>query len=358
MSIPMKLNKEVRVHNQIMEVLNKTTLKAITWEVMFFLFAKITKSHKDDTAYTLDLKQFQKMTGKSANLAEYKIAVRELRKITFDIQAEGYDLIDGVICNAKFLHGLGSMQVRITPEMKPFLLELTQDYTAPQLFSMLRMKSMHAKKLYMWCYGHRPTKGLTRSMVEGMTIREFKVETGYINEHGVEQYKQFNDFKKRVLDVAKAEINALSNIKVAYYPKKWGREFYYIDWHIENKNNSEMIALEEFAEPIVELPELSYEQRMTEIGLLSILMDELKLSEWQAKQICRQTRPEYLYLNDVIDAVRNGFKIAIEKGKPVPEDKKGGYTARAILGKYGIDLSKKPDYPKADAGLNQDDNNL
>ena len=39
------------------------------------------------------------------------------------------------------------------------------------------------------------------------------------------------------LDVAKDQINAFSDLRVQYKLRKLGREYFYIDWDIENKDN-------------------------------------------------------------------------------------------------------------------------
>lgn len=327
------LRKQVRIHEALSDVLSKINLKELSFEVMFFLFAKISKSHKDETVYNLDANEFQRLIGKAPNLSEYKQAVKDLRKITFEIETDDFILIDGIISNAKFIKGKGAMEVKISSDMKPFLLDLVSNYTAPQLYSMLRLNSKHAKRLYLYFNAMRPKKGLIRTVIEEQTITEFKKKTGFINpDTGEEIYKDWNHFNERVLKVAKQEINAVSNIKIAYYPRKWGREVYWIEWHIENKSNEELIQLEEFKEKTAVLDDKSFDQKLQHIGDLGTLTTVYGLTEHQAQTILARVDRNHLF------GVVLGSIDKVRKEKPIP--KIGGYTVTAIKNAYNIDLTK------------------
>ena len=330
------LSKNVRIHEALAEVFNKIQLKELSYEVMFFLFAKLSKSHEDETEYVLDMKQFQTLTGRQANLQEYKNAVRELRGLTLEIETDEYELIDGVLSSAKFMKGAGSMRVKISSDMKPYLLNLVNNYTAPQLFSMLRLNSKHAKKLYLYFYPKRPKKGLIRTVLEETSITQFKVDTGYIDSEGKEFYKQWIHFKTRVLEVAKDEINAVSDIKVAYYPRKLGRGYYFIEWHIENKNNEEMIQLEEFDQN--KAIEANFDEKMKELDLTARL-NLCGLSSWQINKLLKKVDHEHL---------KNTFLSKTIKGETlekyvqaIQETKRGKYTVKAVIDQYDIDLNTK-----------------
>lgn len=331
------LRKKIRIHEALSEVLSEVQLKELDYETLFFLFAKISKSHKDETVYNLNINELQQLTGEKPNLERYKNSIKRLRKITFEIETDEYVLIDGVLSSAKFIKGKGQMQVKISSDMKPFLLQLTQGYTEHQLYSIMRLRSKHAKKLYLFFCNHRPKNGVLRTVLEMQTIEDFKTQTGYINpETGEELYKNWHDFNKRVLKVAKEEINALSNIKIAYNTKKYGREVYWIEWHIENKNNQELIQLEQFNTNQLVSDDKSFQENMQEINDFAKLTTVYGLDERQAKIALKRISKELL--NEILAIIDDQVKKKKDKGEIIRS--MGAYSVKVFFDK-GLDFNKK-----------------
>lgn len=325
------LQKQVRVHEQLSEVLRQADLKEIELELAFFQLAKISKSHKDDTVYNLNMKELENLTGNSYNLRDYVRAARKLRNITFVINRKNDILVDGFFSQVKFLKGKGIVQATVTPEMKPYLLDLTQSYTKHQLFSMLRIKSKHAKKMYMFLCYYRPQKGYVRQRIEGKRIEELKKDLGYINsETGEEAYKKFGDFNRRVLKVAKKEINELTDIKFSYTPVKYGREVIALNIDIENKSNEELISnkLEDFTQ--ITDKNKSLEENLKELSDFEKLTTIYELTEHQAKEVMRKLDRKMLFdtLQRVDEAKKNN---KIKKSV-------GGFSVQTIKNQFGNDI--------------------
>jgi plasmid replication initiation protein len=324
------LRKKVRIHESLTETLSQISLKELEYETMFFLFAKISKSHRDETNYNLSLNEFQELTKRKHNLEEYKSTIKKLRSITFEIESEEEILIDGILSSARYIKNKGVMQVKISAEMKPFLLELTQNYNEHQLYSILRLTSKHAKKLYLYLNSHRPTCGKYRSIIEMQTIEDFKIRLGYKNQQtGEELYKKWNHFNERVLKVAKEEINAVSNIKVAYNTKKFGREVYWIEWIIENKSNKEIINLEQFNSNSITSSNKDLKEQLKDISDFEKLTKVYGLNEEQAKKALRMIERERLF------AVISG--IDKQKEKQIINNL-GGYTVATLNKEFELNL--------------------
>jgi plasmid replication initiation protein len=330
------LRKNVRIHEALSEVLSELNLKELDYETMFFLFAKISKSHKDEMVYNLDIKELEQLTGEQTNLFRYIDSVKRLRKITIEIETDEYVLIDGILSSAKFIKGKSTMQVKISSDMKPFLLDLVKNYTEHQLYSIMRLKSKHAKKLYLFFNNLRPKSGCIRTVLDMQTIEEFKIKTGYKDpETGEETYKTWHDFNKRVLEVAKEEINALSNIKIAYNTKKFGREVYWIEWHIENKDNRELIQLEQFNTHQITSSDKDFKENLQEISDFAKLTKVYGLNEKQAEIALKRISRELL--NEILTIIDNQVKKKKDKGETITN--MGGYSVKVFFDK-GVDFAK------------------
>jgi hypothetical protein len=98
-------------------------------------------------------------------------------------------------------------------------MDLKSGFTSMQLRSLLTCNSKHAKRLYMLSCRWRG-----RGEVPKMTIDELKVMLGIKGS----KYKQFSDFKKGVLDIAKKQINENTDIMFDYRLQKLGKSYNWI----------------------------------------------------------------------------------------------------------------------------------
>jgi hypothetical protein len=116
------------------------------------------------------------------------------------------------ISSASYVDGAGTVQLRFTPEMVPYISQLERKFTAYRLEKIGRLTSVYAVRLY-------------ELLVQYLNIgrREFKLSN--LREIlGLEQeYKSINDFKKRIIDVAVAQINEFTDLTVSYEQRKTGR---------------------------------------------------------------------------------------------------------------------------------------
>jgi hypothetical protein len=317
------LRKKVRIHEALAEALSAMNLRELDFETLFFLLAKISKSHTDETTYELNMKEFEALTGKQNNIANYTASYKRLRATTLEIATDKSILIDGIVSSAELIRGYGLVQVKISSKMKPYLLNLTQGYTEHQLYSIIRLKSKHSKRFYLYLSQHRPVKGAYRAELDYESIDDLKTRLGY-----GDGYETNGNFINKVLKVVKSEINELSNIRVSYSLKKRGRGYHWISWQIENKDNSEMIRLDPFSQkaigggdPLAAASELAFIERLkTHFGL----------SDHQAEKVARMlARPALLNSLAKVEEARKAGKI---------KSNIGGYTRSILLNDFGSDL--------------------
>lgn len=314
------LRKKIRVHEALSEALSAMPLKELDYETLFFLLAKLSKKHTDETTYDLNMSEFEALTGSKQQITHYTACFKRLRAITLEIETDKSILIDGVIHSAELMKGLGTVQVKLSPKMKPYLLSLTENYTEHQLFSIIRLRSKHSKKLYLHFCNFRPRNGVLRTVIDYQTIEEFRLKLGY------ENYELNGNFINRVLKVAKDEINEVSNLRVSYKLKKRGHEYYWIEWIIENKGNEELIKLDPFS-PMLAIEEKGFDG----VALVIRLKEEYGLSDHQADKVARMIDKDKLEesLAKVDEAKKNK---AIKKTL-------GGYTRSVLIADFGTDLN-------------------
>lgn len=95
------LRKKVRIHEELAEALSTMSIREIDFETLFFLLAKISKSHTDETVYNLSKVDFEALTGSEQNTTYYTNSFKRLRSITLEIETDKSILIDGLVSSAE-----------------------------------------------------------------------------------------------------------------------------------------------------------------------------------------------------------------------------------------------------------------
>lgn len=113
--------------------------------------------------------------------------------------------------------GEGTLTLRLSDEIKPYVLELDKWFTQYQLKNILEFNSYYAIRLYeiLQC-----EEGIYRHEKED---HEFEVDELRQFFDCEKKYSAFKDFRKNVIEVAIREINEKSDIWVQATYKKWGR---------------------------------------------------------------------------------------------------------------------------------------
>jgi plasmid replication initiation protein len=131
--------------------------------------------------------------------------------ITVHLSDSPDPLITRWVDAVRYIEREGRIELRFTPEMIPFLTQISRDFTKYKLVHVLKFKSLYSYRLYEW---------LCRW---GNTEHTFTVEWLREKFQLFDKYPKMADFKKDVIDVAVKEISATSDIKVTYEQIKKGR---------------------------------------------------------------------------------------------------------------------------------------
>ncbi len=119
----------------------------------------------------------------------------------------------------------GIIKIELNKYLKPYLLELKKNFTNFSLIYVLAMKSKYSIRLYEILKSYQYKKVIQFNIIELKKML------------GIEQskYKQYGEFKKRVLEKACSEINLITDINADYEVFKTGREYTHITFEISIK---------------------------------------------------------------------------------------------------------------------------
>jgi len=135
---------------------------------------------------------------------------------------------------SKYWHGKGLVQLTFNDQLKPYLLEIKDRFTKINLGDIVGLKSIHAIRIYELL-----------KQYESIGVREISLVD--LRGHcGIEenQYKRFNDLKRKILEISKREINEKTDIFISYEEEKTVRKITSIKFSIKSNPRSKLTEFE------------------------------------------------------------------------------------------------------------------
>ena len=127
----------------------------------------------------------------------------------------------------------GTIQIKISDELKPFLVELRGNFTRYPLSDIIRFKSTYAIRIYEIINSYLNENNLPHADVAieiSISVEELRKNTDT-----VKKFERTYDFKRKVVDVAIKEINKKSKYHVIATPYKRGNAVKGFDFLIESQ---------------------------------------------------------------------------------------------------------------------------
>ena len=187
--------------------------------LIMFLTSLVRKDDKDFQIYRIpisEIKVFFKVTGKDFYARLRKIA-KNLRSRPLSIEKPNGGWIElGWIYKAeyrpKWENGLehACLDLRFDPDLKPYLLDLNERFFSYLLSNITDLKSVYSIRLYEIFMSYRRI-WKTIFELEDLKMR-LQIEGKYKNRYG--------DFKRKVLEVAKKELEEKTDIYFLYSEKR------------------------------------------------------------------------------------------------------------------------------------------
>lgn len=144
--------------------------------------------------------------------------------------------------------------------MKPFLLQLKQNFTSYELLWTLHFKSKYTIRLY--------------ELVKSIHFHDLAdYQRRYSVDElkrllGGERYKEYRDFKRRVLVPSVKEINQYSDKDVAFDEVRRGRKVIEVEFRVSSKDSLETARIRSDIEKELGFDQLTLWDRLEDKGLV------------------------------------------------------------------------------------------
>lgn len=208
-------------------------------KIVLYLISQITPYDEDFKLYEFSIPEFCRVCGidfdNGKNYHDLKAAVKEIadKSIWIEIEEDEETLlrwIEKPYINKRS----GVIKIRLDEDMKPFLLQLKQNFTSYEIIWTLHFKSKYSIRLY------ELIKSIHYHELEKYT-RRFKTDE-LKRLLGAEDYKQYRDFKRRFIKAIE-EINTFSDKNVIFEEITQGRKVVAIDITVSSKDSLEALKI-------------------------------------------------------------------------------------------------------------------
>ncbi|MEZ4949692.1 MAG: replication initiation protein [Saprospiraceae bacterium] len=243
----------------------KYEMTALQKKILLMLISKIQPDDIDFKPYRIRARDFLEAAElKSTQIyGKLKIATEGMLSKVFHIKKPTGMLQITILSSAEYFEGRGVMELCFDPKLKPYLLQLREQFTIVPLKQVLGLRSVYAIRIYEMLQQFKNT-GFFISKVDDLKYK--------LNLEG--KYKSYNLFKKNVILQAQKELST-TDMAFSFEEIKEGRKIERIKFKLVPPKDME----------------LSREQ----IQMQAKLINDLGLTEAQSKKIVAKVSPKEIH---------------------------------------------------------------
>lgn len=199
-------------------------LSVLQQKILIYLISKIMPGASEIDNIVFSISEFCRCVGidykNGANYIYIRDVLHELSDINIKVKENGVYKNKRIIDTYELPEGVGIGTVNLHHTMKPYLLNLKNNFTKYQLFYILDFKSKYSIRLY-------------ELFKSNEYKRNFKIDIDLLQKSLGCNYSKTADFNRFVLKAAIKEINKKTEINVSYEFIKVGRAYKGITFNIK-----------------------------------------------------------------------------------------------------------------------------
>lgn len=223
-------------HNAITS--GRYDFSACQLDILFMVLASLKEN---ELSYKIHTSDIELITGRKWNISQLTESTESLLTRMFEIETSDRFRQFVLFQYFDYLKGTRTIELKLSEVALPYFFDLKSNFTHFQLKSVLDCSSKFAKRLYMLACQWRTVGRFPKPI----PILELKKMLGMVDKKGNEQYGQIVQFKEKVLDIAKKQINEHTDIHFDYELYKKGRAFEFIQIFVNSsKNKPEQLEID------------------------------------------------------------------------------------------------------------------
>jgi len=209
-------------------------------KIMSYIISKVSPNDDEFKLYEFTIPEFCKVCGidehNGTTYADIKDAIKSICDKSIWVQtANGKETLLRWIEKPYIDAGSGNIQIRLDDDMRPYLLQIQNNFTSYELVWVLHFKSKYGIRLYEFIRSiqYKDLKPITWEL----TLDELRSRLG------AEKYTVWQDLKRRALMPAIDDINNYSDRNISYEVLKTGKRILGIQLIISTKKPIERLQI-------------------------------------------------------------------------------------------------------------------
>jgi len=305
----MKEDAIVIRHNKLLEARYRLTIQEM--RLVLWLISEIQQGDEDFKPYRLRIEDLANFVGFSLEGGK---TYREIAEVTGRLRTRALDIEDmdtgeliqaTWLASARYYWKQGYVDLKLAPDLIPYLLKLKDRYKGMYLRHLLSLKSIYSVRLYDLL---KQYENIGSRTIDIALLREYcKIPD--------DDYKYYKDLRVWVVDSARREINEKTDIFFDYEEIKTGRKVTSLQFTIKKNKNDQNQSLETIeAIPDATTEESPYFNNLIAHGVLRAT----------AERLISEHKPEVIAYN--IGQLERNLKA--KRGKKI--DNPAGWLIKAI----------------------------
>lgn len=204
------------------------------YKLILYLISKIRPGDDDFREYDCDLATVCSIMGVKPcgkNYKDIRDALKALSDRSFWVRIGNADALCRWISKVRIYPGESRITVRLDDDLKPYLLQLKSSFTAYELEYAMGMRSKYSIRLYEIIHSY---SSLERFEISVDDLRRLL---------NADNYENFKDFRRCVLESSVQEINAVTELQISADPVRRGRSYASVIFEVRRKTAQERAGL-------------------------------------------------------------------------------------------------------------------
>lgn len=203
----------------------KYSLSAVAVDILHVFLAQILQEDNDLRTYRIKISELEKKLGRRLNRKYLDSATDEIMSNFIKLNKDNGDIYK-LNWASSCLLSKGFVEFKASEELKEFVLNLKSYFVQTNYLEIAKLKTFYAKRFYML---------FSQFVNSGFYIVKLEDLKYILDLEKSSAYKEYYDFKKRVIFPALEQVNKYSNLSVSLEEIKSGRKIDRLKFMIEKK---------------------------------------------------------------------------------------------------------------------------
>ena len=209
------------------------SLSAQEQKLIIYAISKVVAEDKELKKITFKLNDYFNIVGSTNSGKDYqrvKATIRELRNRSWWIKDGDKEILFAWLDTARVNPKTREIELTLSESLKPYLIDLRQNFTKYELINVLCLRSKYSIRLYEIFKSYLWLNRWEISLDEFREIVDVK-----------DKYLDFTEFKRNVINPSIKEINKYTDLTISMETLKSGRNIDKLIFNIVEKKGTQLV---------------------------------------------------------------------------------------------------------------------